>query len=170
MHGGFTMAENTSEKKSWIGQLAISLALSVGAGVIAGLFSMNAKAIFASLIIPPFSPPSWLFMPVWAVLYVLIGIAFFLVFKKGTDNPAVKNATTYFIIQLVFNILWSVLFFTLNLRIAAFVDIIILLIYIIITTVKFFKIDKAAGILMLPYLLWVGYATALNLGIVILNG
>lgn len=164
------MAENTNDKKSWIGQLVVSLALTIGAGIIAGLFSMNAKTIFGSLKMPPFSPPSWLFMPVWAILYILIGIAFFLVYKKGKNNLEVKNAITYFIIQLVFNVLWSAFFFTLNLRIAALVDIIILLIYIIITTVKFFKIDKAAGILMLPYLLWVAYAGALNLAIVLLNG
>lgn len=168
MRGGLIMAEN--EKRSPIRQLALSLALTLGAGVIAWLFSMNAKTIFESLRQPPFSPPSWLFGPVWAVLYILVGVAFFFVIKKGTENPAVKSAVNYFIIQLVFNILWSVLFFTLNLRIAAFVDIIILLIYIVITTIKFFRIDKTAGILMLPYLIWVVYAAALNLGIVILNG
>ena len=159
-----------SKSHSMVPKFIASLVLTLGAGAIAGYFSMNATTIYYQLVLPSFAPPSWVFMPVWIILYFLMGIAFFRVWAKGKDAPGVKSATSYFITQLVFNVLWSVFFFSLNLRCAALVDIIILLIYIIITTVKFFRIDKAAGLLMLPYLLWVGFATALNLSIVLLNG
>ena len=157
-------------KKFGIGKLIGSLALTLGAGLIAGLFSMNAKTIFNSLKLPSFAPPAQVFMPVWIILYILMGIAFFLILRKGKDTPGVKSALSYFIIQLVLNVLWSVLFFTLGLRGAALVDIIMLLIYIAITTYKFYKIDKTAGILMLPYLIWVMFAAVLNFAIVMLNG
>lgn len=164
------MPEKSGEKKSGIVKFVLSLALTLGAGAIAGLFSMNAKTVYSSLKLPAFAPPSWVFMPVWIILYFLMGVAFFLVIRKGADTPGVKSARSYFIIQLIFNVLWSVLFFTFGLRVAALVNIIILLIYIVITTYKFYKIDKTAGILMLPYLIWVMFATVLNLAIVLLNG
>lgn len=164
------MPEKNNKKISGIAQFAVSLALTLGTGLIAGLFSMNAKTVFNSLKMPSFAPPSWVFTPVWVVLYILMGIAFFLILKKGNKSPAAKSALSYFIVQLVFNVLWTVLFFTLGLRIAAFADIVILLIYIAITTAKFFKIDKAAGILMLPYLFWVMFAAVLNFAIITLNG
>jgi translocator protein len=159
-----------SGKKANLVKFVVSLALTIGTGLLAGLFSMNATTIFNSLQLPAFAPPDWIFTPVWTVLYLLMGIAFFLILKKGADTPGVKASVSYFIIQLVFNVLWSVLFFTLNLHGAALVDIVILLIYILIVTAMFFKIDKKAGILMIPYLLWVLYATVLNFAIVLLNG
>lgn len=164
------MPEKTNSTKDILIKLGLSILLVGVAAGIASLFSMNAKEVNQFLIQPSFAPPSWLFGPVWATLYVLMAIAFFLVWRKGCENPEVKSALMYFIYQLVFNILWSLLFFTLQLRVAALIDIIILLIYIIITTVKFFKISKPAGILMIPYLLWVAFATVLNFAIVLLNG
>lgn len=164
------MPEKSNEKKFGIKKFAASLALTLGAGLIAGFFSMNAKTIYDSLELPAFAPPSWVFAPVWIILYILIGIALFLILRKGAGTPGVNGAFSYFILQLAFNVLWSVLFFTLNLRVAALVDIVILLIYIAITTFKFYKIDKTAAFLMLPYLLWVIYAVALNFMIVMLNG
>jgi tryptophan-rich sensory protein len=147
-----------------------SLLLTLGAGAIGGFFSMNAKIIFGQLTEPPFAPPPSVFMPVWVILYTIIGIAFYRVWAKGREIPGVKSAMFYFILQLVFNVLWSVFFFTLGLRVAALVDLIILIIYTAITTVKFFRLDKTAGFLMLPYLLWLLFAGALNFAIVMLNG
>lgn len=153
-----------------IPKLILSFGLSLVTGGAAFLFSMNASEIYGALKKPVFAPPAWVFGPVWAVLYILIAVALYLVLKKGMKQPNVKNALLYYCIQLVFNILWSALFFTLNLRAAALVDIIILLVYATITTVKFFRIDKAAGVLMILYLLWILFATVLNLALVILNG
>jgi tryptophan-rich sensory protein len=153
-----------------LSKFILSLILTLGAGLIGGLFSMNAKMIFEQLKEPSFAPPSWVFMPVWIFLYIIMGIAFYRVWAKGRETPGVKSAMFYFILQLVFNVLWSVFFFSLGLRAAALVDLIILIIYTAITTVKFFRIDKAAGILMIPYLLWLIFAGALNFAIVLLNG
>lgn len=165
------MPEATEKNsKSKISQILLSLGLSIGTGIVAWLFSLNSKQVYGALKKPAFAPPSWIFGPVWAVLYVLMGIALYFVIKDGIKEPKIKNAFIYFCIQLVFNVLWSVLFFTLQLRAAALVDIIILLIYIAVTTYKFFRIDKKAGYLMLPYLAWVLFASILNLSIVMLNG
>jgi tryptophan-rich sensory protein len=164
------MSENDSPSSNGFLKFIVSLGLTLGAGFIAGLFSQNAGEVYSQLILPSFAPPSWVFMPVWTVLYALMGIALFLVWTKGRDNPCFKSAISYFMLQLLFNVLWSVLFFTLGLRVAALVDIIILLIYIIFTTAKFFKINTAAGLLMIPYIIWVAYAALLNLFIVMLNG
>lgn len=164
------MAEKEGARSSGVLKFVASLALTLCAGLIAGLFSTNAKAVFDNLSKPAFTPPAWAFTPIWIVLYVLMGIALFLVLRKGAKTPGLKSAVSYFILQLLFNVLWSVLFFTLNLRFAALADIIILLIYIAITTFKFGKIYRPAAVLMLPYLLWVLFATVLNFSIVMLNG
>lgn len=159
-----------SKGRSGIIKFIFSLVLTLGAGAVAGLFSKDAGLIYNQLALPPFAPPSWIFSPVWTILYILMGIAFFLVISKGMKSPNVSSAVSYFVTQLIFNILWSVFFFALNLHAAALVDIIILLLYIIITTFKFFKVSKPAGILMIPYLAWVAFAAVLNFAIVMLNG
>lgn len=156
--------------RSGIIKFIFSLVLTLGAGTIAGLFSNDAGLIYNQLALPPFAPPPWIFTPVWTILYILMGIAFFLVISQGLKTTNVRGAVSYFITQLIFNILWSVFFFALNLHAAALVDIIILLIYIVITTVKFFKVNKMAGILMIPYLAWVTFAAVLNFAIVMING
>lgn len=161
---------NEDKKGLNLPRLALSLAISVGAGVIAWLFSMNASKVYQSLKQPVFAPPSWLFAPVWTVLYISMGIALYLVLKHSSKELRVKNAFVYFVLQLIFNVLWSVLFFTLNLRAAALVDIIILAFYAGVTAVKFFKIDKKAGIIMMIYFIWILYAVLLNAAVVIMNG
>jgi benzodiazapine receptor len=152
-----------------ISKLFGSLLLTFGAGAIGGFFSVNAPMIYQCLILPPFSPPAWVFGPVWMLLYLIISIAFYRIWMNGT-NEYVKNAMFYFIIQLIFNVLWSLLFFGFSLWLAAVLDILILIVYIIITAIKFYKIDKISAYLMLPYLAWVMFATALNVSIVLLNG
>lgn len=164
------MPEKTADKKDTLKKLLLTFGLVAVAAALGALFSRNAKEISESLINPPLTPPPSVFGIVWGILFVLMAIAFFLVYKKGTNKPGVKTALMYFIYQLVFNILWSLLYFQLGLRVAALVDIVILLVYISITTVKFFKVSKLAGLLMLPYLLWVAFATYLNIGTVVLNG
>lgn len=147
-----------------------SLVLTLGAGAVAGLFAQDARLIYDQLALPPFAPPPAIFAPVWTILYILMGIAFFLVILNGLRAPNVRGAVFYFIIQLIFNVLWSVFFFTFDLHMAALVDIIILLVYIIITTAKFFKISKPAAALMIPYIVWVAYAAVLNFAVLMLNG
>lgn len=150
-------------------KLTAALALTIGAGILSAIFSTNAGEIYAGLNLPAFAPPSWVFAPVWTILFILMGISFYRILFYDKSLPEVKSARSTFYIQLVFNILWSVLFFTFSLRIAAFLDILILLFYIILTIIKFSKIDKPAAWLLIPYVLWVAYAAVLNLGIILLN-
>ncbi|MBP9718915.1 MAG: tryptophan-rich sensory protein [Candidatus Levybacteria bacterium] len=118
---------------------------------------------------PPFSPPNWVFGPVWTILYFLMGISAFLVWRKGLKNKKVKKALFYFLLQLFFNFLWSLLFFGLHSPLLGLLDIIVLLVSIVITLVAFYRVSKIAAYLLIPYLLWVSFATILNLSIVLLN-
>ena len=124
---------------------------------------------YAALRKPSFNPPNWIFGPVWTTLFVLMGISAFIVWNKGLDRKGVKAALVLFIIQLVLNMLWSYLFFTLHSPLYAFVEIIILWLAILLTMLKFFPISRAAGYLLLPYILWVSFAAVLNFTIFRLN-
>ena len=157
-----------------LSKLLISLAITLGAGVIGSLFSMNANDLYLSLNLPSFAPPAYTFGVVWTFLFIIMGIAFYRIwmYYKEDDckqNDIVRDALMYFMVQLIFNILWSVLFFGLFLKTAALFDIVILLFYIIFTTIKFYKIDKTAAYMMIPYILWVAFATILNMSIIFLN-
>lgn len=151
-------------------KLITSLLVTFIAALIGGLFAMHAGDIYTCLLMPSFAPPAWLFGPVWIVLYFLMGLSFYRIRMYGPETPGIKGARQYYYLQLLFNILWSVLFFGFSMRFAAFADLLILLFYIIMTTIRFFKIDKTAGWLMVPYLLWTIFAGVLNLAIVLLNG
>ncbi len=133
-------------------------------GIAGGLFTAPAisSGWYASLEKPFFSPPSWLFGPAWILLYALMGIALYLVWAN-------KPVRILFFIHLVFNGIWSIIFFGLKNPFYAFLDIIILWILILVLIFKFFKIRKAAGYLFLPYLLWVSFAAVLNYYLWILN-
>ncbi len=124
---------------------------------------------YAGLIKPPFSPPNWIFGPVWTILYCLMGIAAYLVWEKGIKIRKVKIALKYFLIQLFFNFIWSPLFFGFHLPLIALFDIFILLVMIVIIMKQFHGISKLAFYLLIPYLLWVSFATLLNLSVVVLN-
>lgn len=118
---------------------------------------------------PAFSPPNYIFGPVWTMLYLFMGISFYLIWIKGWKNQKVKKALTFFFIQLTFNFVWSLLFFGLRFPLLGLIDIIILWVMILLTIMKFQKISKIASYFMIPYLLWVTFASLLNLSIVILN-
>lgn len=124
---------------------------------------------YAGLLKPSFSPPNWIFAPVWTILYLLMGISVYLVWRKGIQNKEIKIAIYYFLTQLFFNFLWSVIFFGLHQPFFAFIDITALLAAIVLTMTKFSKISKAAAYLLVPYLLWVSFAAILNAAIVLLN-
>lgn len=118
---------------------------------------------------PLFSPPNWIFGPVWTILYFLMGVSAFLVWEKGLRARGVKIALYYFLAQLILNFVWSLLFFGLHSPILAFLDIVGLWILIVLTIIKFFAISRVASYLLLPYILWVSFAAVLNFVIVILN-
>jgi tryptophan-rich sensory protein len=118
---------------------------------------------YPTLVKPTFNPPNWIFAPVWSMLYVMMGVAAGLVWSKiESDKEAVKKALVVFAIQLALNALWSYLFFGLHNPLLAGLEIIILWLMIYETYIQFAKINKIAGFLLIPYLLWVSFATVLN--------
>lgn len=124
---------------------------------------------YASLNKPFFSPPNWIFGPVWTLLYFLMGISFYLVLKKGWNKKNVRTALGFFLAQLSLNFIWSPLFFGLQSPLLGLITIIAMWVLIVITMKKFRKISKPAFYLLIPYLLWVSFATILNAFILILN-
>lgn len=118
---------------------------------------------------PFFSPPNWIFGPVWTILYLMMGIAAFLIWEKGLKSKKVKTALKYFLVQLMCNFLWSIIFFGLHAPFVAFIDILVLWIAILLTIMQFYKLSKPSAYLLIPYLAWVSFATLLNGAIVLLN-
>jgi translocator protein len=146
--------------RKWVG-LGGWILLPLLAGAFGSLFQPGQW--FAELAKPTWNPPSWVFGPVWTTLYILMGVAAWLVWRRG--GPIARGALTLFVVQLVFNAAWSWLFFGLQSPGLAFLDIILLWLLIIVTTVAFWRVRMAAGVLLLPYLAWVTFATALNFAI-----
>lgn len=151
-------------------KLLITVALSLLAGAIGSLStSSSIQEWYPALVKPALNPPSWIFAPVWTTLYVMMGVAAFLVWKRGGELKNVKLPLLLFIIQLVLNALWSIIFFGMqNLTFALF-EILLLWIAILATIISFMKISKRAGWLLVPYLLWVSFASYLTFSIWMLN-
>jgi tryptophan-rich sensory protein len=118
---------------------------------------------------PDFTPPNWLFGPVWTMLYFLMGISAYLVWEKGFENKKVKQALYVFGIQLSLNLLWSFLFFGFQMPGVAFFEIVALWLAILLTIIYFYRISKPAAYLLVPYLGWVSFASVLNFSIWVLN-
>ncbi len=153
-----------------LAKLIIAIVVCEGVGLAGAFFTFPSIATwYSTLNKPAFSPPSWIFGPVWTILYLLMGVAVYLVWVKGWENKKVKEALIYFTVQLILNFLWSVFFFGLHSPLLAFVDIVLLWLAILLTILKFYKISKSAAYLLIPYLLWVTFASILNLSIVLLN-
>ncbi len=150
-------------------RLIICLAIPLVVGGAAGLLTMNSMEAFETLNQPPLSPPGWLFPVVWTVLYVLMGIASYLVSVSDAPHEEKARALWTYGIQLAFNFLWPIAFFNLKWYLFAFLWLVILWILILITALRFGRIRKPAGYLLVPYLLWVAFAGYLNLGIYLLN-
>ena len=140
------------------------------AGIIGSVFTFQAiPGWYAQLVKPEFSPPNWVFGPVWITLYTLMGISAYMIYKKGFEKKNVKLALSFFGGQLILNALWSILFFGLQSPLSALVCIIALLLMILATMVLFWRISKNAALLMIPYVLWVSFASILNYFIWALN-
>jgi len=139
-------------------------------GVAGSFFTApNIPGWYAALIKPGFTPPDWVFAPVWTTLYLLMGVSLFLVLRQGISSTEVKKAAGAFLAQLVLNFLWTPVFFGLHALWAGFLVIIVLWLCIAATMALFHRISRPAAYLLVPYFLWVGYASALNLAIALLN-
>lgn len=149
--------------------LLISIAIPLLVGGISGFITKDSMSTFASLNQPPLSPPGWIFPVVWTILYLLMGIACYLILTSGAPQENIVNAMNLYGWQLFFNFFWSFWFFNLHLYFFSFIWLIVLWILIFATIVSFARISKLAAYLMIPYLLWVTFAGYLNLGIALLN-
>ncbi len=124
---------------------------------------------YSTLNKPFFNPPNWIFAPVWTILFLLMGIAGYSVWREGKNDQDVKKALKFYFSQLVFNFLWSFIFFYLHQPLIAFLDIMVLWVLIFLTINNFKKISTNAAYLLYPYLIWVSFASILNLAIVVIN-
>jgi translocator protein len=142
--------------------LALSILIAEGTGFLSGFLARSGPDFYESLKRPAFSPPGWVFPVVWTILYLLMAIAAYRIWLKGKSGEDVKKALTLYAVQLFFNFLWSIIFFRFQLFGLAFLELLILLVFILLTTFEFYKIDKKAAYLMVPYILWVSFAGVLN--------
>lgn len=157
------------KKHAKISNLAKLLISIIGVQIVAflgSLFTMSSVSTwYATLPKPSFNPPSWVFGPVWTILFLMMAVAAYLIWKKGWKHREVRVALYVFIGQLALNLLWSVLFFGLHSPLAALYEIIILWLAILLTILVFYKISKPAAYLLIPYILWVTFAAVLNFAI-----
>jgi tryptophan-rich sensory protein len=139
-------------------------------GIIGSIFTFSSiPTWYAALNKPPFAPPNWIFGPVWTLLYFLMGVSFYLIWQQGWKKKKVGTAGKYFLYQLALNFVWSPIFFGLRSPLLALFVIIAMWILIVITIKQFYPLSKWAAYLLIPYLLWVSFATLLNASIAFLN-
>ena len=151
-------------------KILITVVVCLLVGFLSGLStSESIETWYAYIEKPSFNPPNWIFAPVWTLLYILMGIAVAVIWHTGWSNEAVQNAIMIFLAQLIFNATWSVVFFGMQSPMGALVIILILWTLILICLLRFYSIRKSAFYLMIPYFLWVSFATVLNASIVYLN-
>lgn len=158
------------KKRSLIG-IIIGIGIPLLTGGISALLTRKSMQLFDTLKQPPLSPPGWLFPVAWTILYILMGLASYYVYrhKKSEHDEEVTCALRLYGLQLFFNFMWSIVFFNLKWYLFAFIWLMILWVMILVMTCKFKHIDRRAGNMIIPYVLWVTFAAYLNLGVYILN-
>lgn len=152
-----------------IGKLIISILITLGLGSLGGIFTVNEiPNWYAGLQKPDFNPPNWIFGPVWSLLYTLMGISFYMIWKLPVSSKR-NTAILFFIVQFVLNFFWSLIFFKQHSPGWAFLEIIVMWVFILITIVRFGKLSSWAAWLLVPYISWVSFASLLNGAIWYLN-
>ncbi len=151
------------DKKALIANIAIPVAV----GAVSGLINSRGFKNYAEMTKPPLSPPSWVFPVVWTILYILMGISSYLVYERKSDDG--KRAFTFYAIQLALNFMWPVFFFGFEAYLFSFIWLVLLWIFQLATLISFYRINKTAGLLQIPYLLWLTFAGYLNLSVYLLN-
>lgn len=149
--------------------LLVCLLIPLAVGGLSGIINQPGMAAFDALAKPPLTPPNWVFPVVWTILYLLMGLASWLVWAYSKSRGAVQAALRLYSLQLGMNFFWPLFFFTLEWRLGAFVWLMVLWALILVTLLRFYRLNKAAGWLMAPYLAWVAFAGYLNLGVVLCN-
>ncbi len=150
-------------------KLITAIAIPLLVGGVSALLTQDAMASFDALKKSPLTPPAWVFPIVWTILYILMGIASYLVYASRASRVDKDGALAVYGLQLAVNFLWSIIFFNLEIYRFALLWLLLLLLLVVITARRFFGINKAAGWLFLPYILWLLIAAYLNLEIILLN-
>ena len=151
-------------------KLVIAVLVCQAAGILGSVFTAPAiQGWYAGIQKPGFTPPNWVFAPVWTTLFLLMGLALYLIWDKGLDTKESRIALLVFGVQLSLNVLWSLLFFGLQSPFLAFVEIIFLWAAILLSIILFYRISRKAGMLLVPYILWVTLAAFLNYSVWLLN-
>jgi len=158
-------------KPKQILKLVVALVVCFGVSGVSAVFTTqdSITSWYGQLRKPFFTPPNWIFGPVWTILYLLMAISFFIVWNKGVNYPKVKQAIVWFLIQLVLNAVWTPLFFGFHLIFLSFIEILLLWLAILVTFYAFKRISIYAAVLLIPYVAWVGFAVILNGSIWYLN-
>ena len=161
-------------KKVNVLKLIVAIIIPLTIGILSSFITKDAMMTFNAMKKPPLAPPGILFPIVWSILYVMMGISSYILYesdtKNGTMNSKIKNkCRSLYVVQLVFNFFWSIIFFKSKLYVLAFMWLIILWLLVFALIVESKKINKIASCLLIPYLVWMTFAAYLNIGIAILN-
>lgn len=148
-------------------KLTASIAIGLGTGLLSVLLTLGNFKAYSALLQPPLAPPGWLFPVVWTILYILMGVSAYLVYECDTEEKYIGLAV--YVLQLIFNFLWLIIFFNIGNLLFAFVWLVFLWVLVLAMTISFYKVNKTAGLLQIPYLLWVTFAGYLNIALYILN-
>lgn len=157
------------KKHAKLWAVAVSILIPLAVGGLSALLARDGMRLFALMRKPPLAPPAWAFPVTWTALYVMMGAASYLVYASGASRVRRERALTFYALQLGMNFFWSIIFFSLERYLTAFIWLVGMWMLILICTVLFWHIDRRAGRLMLPYLAWVAFAGYLNMGIFLLN-
>lgn len=158
-----------SKVKEILRFLVSLIAVYIAAGVGTVFTTSSITTWYDALAKPSWAPPNWLFGPVWTALYTLMAIALYLVWREGLERKDVKIAVGIFAAQLILNILWSVIFFGYQSLLGGLISLIILWIAILANIIVFYRISRPAGLILVPYIIWVSIAGYLNYTVYLLN-
>lgn len=166
--GGFILMRTFDTKE--ILRLIVSIVIVFLAGTVGTLYTLKEITTwYVTLVKPSWTPPNWAFGPIWTTLYVLIGISLYLVWKQGLDRIEVRIALLVFAVQLILNVVWSLVFFGTHNIFGGLVLVILLWISILANIIVFYRISKPGGLILIPYLIWVTIASYLNYIVFVLN-
>lgn len=147
--------------------LLINIAIPLAIGGIASLIVNNGFENYSEVTKPALSPPPWIFPVVWTILYILMGISTYLIYEK--DKNLNRNSFIIYAVQLALNFIWPVFFFGFDAYLLAFIILVLLLVFVVAIIISFYKENKLAGLLQIPYLIWLLFAAYLNFGVFLLN-
>ncbi len=146
------------------------IAITFAVSGLSGFLTSSSMEKYKGLIKPPLSPPSEVFGIVWPILYLLMAISLYIVLDSDISDDEKKSSILIYGVQLFVNFLWPIIYFNLEYRLFAFFTLVLLLVLVIAMTIRFFKINKYAGYLLIPYILWLIFAGYLNLATYLING